>query len=235
VAEGVYPNGLPHPPHSLRVRVAAELAILAVLTALFLYWAPRNTVLYVGMALIGFALIGFNAKETRDRIWGPPASPEFDRVRRCAVNMLILTVPPVIVFLIFGLVARHYKLWWLADEASPMFSLHFFIAVALYLPWAMLQQTLFQFYLLGRLRVLLPFAPPLMLSVINGFAYGLVHLPEIPVTAVTIIGGIFWSYSYHTDRYVVPIAVSHAVLGSTFYYWVYGRDLIAELVGKFAH
>jgi membrane protease YdiL (CAAX protease family) len=48
------------------------------------------------------------------------------------------------------------------------------------------------------------------------------------VVVVTIIGGMFWSYSYHRDRYVIPIAISHALLATTFYYWLYGRDLFAE-------
>jgi hypothetical protein len=55
------------------------------------------------------------------------------------------------------------------------------------------------------------------------------------VTVVTIIGGMFWSYSYHRDRYVLPIAVSHAVLGTTFYYWVLGKDLMEEMVRRFGH
>jgi hypothetical protein len=59
-----------------------------------------------------------------------------------------------------------------------------------------------------------------------------VHLPDIPVTVVTIIGGILWSYSYHRDRYVLPIAISHALLGSTFYYWIFGRDLLHEFFSK---
>lgn len=232
MAEGAYSNGFPHPPASLRARVAIELAVLTVLTVVFLYFAPRTTPMYVGMALIGFALIGFNRRETRERIWGPPSSPEFDRVRRCAIGMSLLTIPPLIVFLCLGLAARHWNLWWFGS-ACPMFSLNFLLAVVLYIPWALLQQTLFQFYLLGRLRALLPFASPLFLSIVNGVAYGMVHVGmdawAIGVTVVTIIGGIFWSYSYHRDRYVLPLAVSHALLGSTFYYWVYGRDLIDEM------
>jgi membrane protease YdiL (CAAX protease family) len=236
VAEGVYPDGLPHPPSSLRMRMLIELSIIAVLTALFLYVTEthklRSTVLYVGMALIGFALIGFNARETRERIWGPPTSPEFDRVRRCAFNMSMLTIPPVIVSLILGLLGRYvWKVSWLTETTTPpMFSMNFWVTLGLYLPWALLQQTLFQFYLLGRLRALLPFASPIFLCVINGILYGLVHLPDLPVTIVTIIGGVLWSYSYHRDRYVLPIAISHAVLGSTFYYWVYGRDLLSEII-----
>jgi len=243
LADGVYPDGLPHPPPSLRARIAIELGVIATATFTFLYFTEayhlRSTMLYVAMALIGFALVGFNAEETRLRIWGEPASPEFDRIRRCAINMSLLTIPPVILSLIYAILADVFGTpdsWWIikdADTVAPttqrVLNLNFFAAVCLYLPWALLQQTLFQFYLLGRLRALLPFASPLFLSILNGIAYGLVHLPDMTVTAVTILGGIFWSYSYHRDRYVFPIAVSHALLGSTFYYWVLGRDLVREL------
>jgi len=240
VAEGVYPNGMPHPPHSLRVRMAIELLIILALTGLFLYFTTerkiRSTVLYVGMALIGFSLVGLNRRETAERIWGPPDYPVFDRLRRSAVNVSIFTIPTIFLFLVIGILARYHGAPWL-HEPVPMISLNFFIALAFYLPWALLQQTLFQFYLLGRFRALLPFASPLFISTVNGILYGLVHLgpswSEVGVTFVTILGGIFWSYSYHRDRYVLPIAVSHACLASTFYYWVYGRDLVAELVQKF--
>lgn len=243
VADGVYPDGLPHPPPSLRARIAIELSVIAAATVLFLYFTQvyqlRSTMMYVGMALIGFALVGFNAQETKLRIWGEPASPEFDRIRRCAINMSLLTIPPLILSLIYAIAADLYgtpESWWIIQDSSAfapaarrVLNVNFVIAVCLYLPWALLQQTLFQFYLLGRLRALLPFASPLFLSILNGIAYGLVHLPDMTVTAVTILGGIFWSYSYHRDRYVFPIAVSHALLGATFYYWVLGRDLVKEL------
>jgi membrane protease YdiL (CAAX protease family) len=116
---------------------------------------------------------------------------------------------------------------------------HFLMTLCFYVAWALLQQTLFQFYLLGRLRALLPFASPMLLSTINGTAYGLVHLaggaPLIQrslVTGVTIIGGICWSYSYYRDRYVLPLALSHALLGTTFYYWVIGRDIGGEWIAS---
>lgn len=236
MAESVYPNGMPHPPTSLRTRVAIELVVLAVLTALFLYFFPHggNTQgLYLGMAIVGLGLVGFTAKETEERIWGPVDSPSFDRVRRCAINMSALTIPPVIIFLVSGGLARYFKLWWLAGpDTCSMFSVHFLIAMCVYLPWALLQQTLFQFYLLGRLRALLPWATPFQLSVLNGIIYGLCHLPSPEITAVTILGGIGWSYSYHRDRYVLPIAISHAILASTFFYWVCGRDIVAQWIAK---
>lgn len=242
VAEGVYPNGLPHPTPALRVRMAIELVVILALTGIFLYITTvlhmRSTPLYIGMALIGFALIGLNRQETLDRVWGPPDYPEFDRLRRCAVNVSAFTIPPIILFLIIGALGRYQGWAWFKDS-TPMFGANFFIAMIVYLPWAMLQQTLFQFYLLGRFRALMPFASPIFLSTLNGILYGLVHLgpswSEVGVTVVTILGGIFWSYSYYRDRYVIPIAASHAVLGSTFYYWIYGRDLVQEMVVKFAN
>lgn len=222
MGEGVYPNGLPHPSPALRLRIAAELATVSVLTLVFLLYAPRHTGLYIGMALIGMGLVGFSARETREKIWGPPASPEFDRVRRCTINMSMLTLPPIAVFLVIGVVYDH-----------KILNINFLWTLCFYLPWALLQQSLFQFYLLGRLRALLPFASPLLLSIINGVAYGLVHIPGgWELTLVTIIGGIFWSYSYHRDRYVLPIAISHALLASTFFCFVYGRDLIWEFFSK---
>lgn len=230
----VYPNGMPHPPTSLRLRVATELGVLVVLTILFLIFVPQDPHtkqgIYIGMALVGLGLVGFTAKETEERIWGPVTSPPFDRIRRCAINTSFFTLPPAFAFLIIGIVVRHFDL--IKAPHVSMISLHFLMALCLYLPWALLQQTLFQFYLLGRLRALLPFAAPLTISVINGILYGLCHLPSIEITIVTIIGGMFWSYSYHRDRYVIPIAISHAVLASTFFYWVMNRDIIGEMLQK---
>jgi membrane protease YdiL (CAAX protease family) len=239
VTEGIYSNGLPHPPLTLRIRVAVELLVIGIGATLLLVLLPRhmrNTGTYAALAIIACGLIGFTARETRERIWGPPESADFDRVRRCAISMTVLTVPPVFVLLLFGAAERYWEWHFLlANDSCPMFSLGFFATMILYLPWALLQQYLFQFYLLGRLRALLPFASPLFLSVVNGVFYGLVHLPNVPVTVVTIIGGMFWSYSYHRDRYVLPIAISHAVLGTTFYYWILGKDLMEEMVRRFGH
>ncbi|HEY3324636.1 MAG TPA: CPBP family glutamic-type intramembrane protease [Planctomycetota bacterium] len=239
MSEGVYRNGLPHPSASLRARIALELFVLALLTSIFLYYVEtakkRNSILYVGMALIGFALIGLNARDTRERIWGPPEHPAFDRVRSCALFMTLLTVPPILVLLILGIVGRYWG--WYTNPVA-MFGAHFWLTLALYLPWALLQQYLFQFYLLGRFRALLPFASPVFLCMLNGIIYGLLHVrpawSDVGVTIATMVGGVLWSYSYYHDRYVLPIAISHALLGTTFYYWAYGRDLIAEMQKAFA-
>jgi len=245
LTEGVYSNGLPHPSRRMRLRIATELGGVVVLTIAFLVfcelWMPNwlNTGTYVGLALVALGPILFKRHEIEEKIWGPPESPEFDRIRRCTLGMFALTVPPVVLFFIIGFAARHWLPWlqpWLFQGQPPcdMISVHFFITLFFYVLWALLQQTLFQFYLLGRLRALLPYARPMLLSVVVGIAYGLVHLPEGGrITVVTIIGGIFWSYSYYRDRYVLPLAISHMLLATTFFYWVLGQDFAGSLVRQF--
>lgn len=204
-------------PPAVRRRVALELGSLVVLTPIFLYFAPRGMGLYSGAALLFLGFIALTAKETKERIWGLPAEPGSKRLRRCTLTISILTIPAVVTFLAWGM--------WKGHQVEAV---NLLLGLSIYFPWALLQQTIFQFYLLGRLRVLLPL-PGFLLAVLNGFAYGLVHLPDVPVALLTIIGGIFWSYSYLRDRYIFPLAVSHALLGTTFYYAVIGRDLFHEL------
>lgn len=198
--------------------------MLVFLTPVFLYYAPRGVGLYVGSALAFLCFIAWTAEDTRIRIWGQPEAANHERLRRSTLTMSVLTIPVVAAF--FG--------WhlWMGHDVSYV---NLLLTFCLYLPWALLQQTIFQFYLLGRLRVLLPLAPPILLAVVNGTAYGLVHLPNQQVTLLTIIGGIFWSYSYLRDRQIWPIAVSHAMVGSTFYYFVIARDLYGELFAYLSH
>jgi membrane protease YdiL (CAAX protease family) len=56
-------------------------------------------------------------------------------------------------------------------------------------------------------------------------AYSFVHLPDIGVTLAAAVAGIFWTFLYRRYRVLLPLGLSHALLGSTFYYWVYGQDL----------
>lgn len=204
---------------SLKKRIAIELSIIVTLTPIFLYFAPRGIGLYSGTALLFLSYIVLTAERTR-QIWGVPTEPKAVRWRRAVLTMSILTLPIVAAFLVWGYWRGHELSW-----ASLL------LALSIYVPWALLQQTIFQFYLLGRLRLLLP-VPPVVVATLNGVGYGLVHLPDVPVSLLTIAGGIVWSNSYLRDRAIVPIALSHALLGTTFYNAVVGRDLFHELAGR---
>ena len=111
----------------------------------------------------------------------------------------------------------------LAPFAERLANWHVLIAIALYFPWALLQQYIFQHYLLARLLQLVPL--PLAVA-LTAAAFSSVHFPRWPVMAVVLIAGIAWSLIYQRWRTLLPLACSHAVLGAALHYWVFGRDLL---------
>lgn len=213
----------------LRPRVAIELAVLAVFTTLYLVLMPaRHPWIDVGLALGGLGLVGLSARETRERIWGRPMPPRTQRLRRAMIEMTLVTVPALLFFGLYGAWERYseHRDW--GAVAARLFHPNLLLALTLYIPWALAQQTLFQFYLHGRLRLLLPL-PPLLVSLANGLLFGAVHLPDRDVALLTAAGGVMWSYSYQETRIVYPIALSHALVGASYFYWVRDHDLLLKL------
>jgi membrane protease YdiL (CAAX protease family) len=201
---------------SVRRRVALELGALAVSATLFLALVPQRPIfLDLGFALLALGLVALTARDTREHVWGTPSEPVADRVRRSTRPLLIATAAVVPIFAAWRIVI-----------GGPFLTSTLFAALVLFVPWALLQQVLFQFYLLGRVRVLLAGAPRLVVSLVNGLFFGAVHLPDWDLVLVTIVAGITWSWYYLRDRCLLPIALSHAALGPTYFYWVRGQDLI---------
>lgn len=217
----------------LKIRVIIELFLLASLTGIFLFVFPsRNILVDISMACLALLLVALNFDFTRTEIWGrfPPDTPEPEQLRSC-----LRIVIPATFFLLFaclatGLYFGYLKAGW-QGAVARIVNWHIIPALAFYFPWALLQQTLFQFYLLGRLLTIFP----VWLAVtLTGIAYALVHLPDLGITSATIAAGIFWTYMYYRYRRLIPLAFSHACLGATFHYWIYGMDLAKEwqLFGK---
>jgi hypothetical protein len=210
---------------SLRKYVTLELVTLGTLTALFLCLFPSRVLMVdVGLALFALVLLTLNADFTKNVIWRqfPASGTQEARLRACLMSVGLVTLGFVVVCGGIG-GARGYAAGggWAALERLA--NGHLLVAILGYFPWALLQQTLFQFYLLGRLRTLLPAG---LAVLVTGLSTALVHLPDVWVTGGIAAAGIFWSFFYLRYRFLTPLALSHAVLGSTFYYWVYGRDLI---------
>lgn len=202
---------------TLRKRFALELAGLVVLTPLFLYLAPHNPGLYATVAVLFFGAIAVNAIKQKEQIWPHHTLEWHERLFRSTGVMLAITVPTVFAFYAWCV--------WVGHHVSYV---NLLLAFCLYFPWALLQQSIFMIYLLGRLRVVFSWASPLVLAGLNGTAYGLVHLPDTTLAAVTMVAGSVWSYAYLRDRQLLPIVLSHAILGSTFYYFVGARDLYQD-------
>jgi hypothetical protein len=132
----------------------------------------------------------------------------------------------VLFFLIGGIVA--YKSGGWSAVGSRIFNWRILAAFGCYLPWALMQQTLLQFYLLGRLLALFPKRLLFLPFIITGTCFGLVHLPDIWTALATVAAGAVWSFIYYRYRLLLPLAFSHAMLGSAFYYGIFGHDLAAE-------
>lgn len=211
---------------SLRQQAARELLILAILTSAFLALFPRRPVFIdLALALLAVSLVLLTARHTRRAIWGKyPVEATSRRWTTCAGLTLILTAAALTVFLVIGVSIAYTAAGWAAVKYRILHP-SIPIAVLLYIPWALLQQTLFLFYLLGRLTLVLPSVPSSGVAVINGLAFGLVHLPDPWLMTLGWAGGTVWSALYLRYRLLWPLAISHAVVGTTFFYWVYAYDL----------
>ncbi len=214
---------------TVRRRVACELTALALLTPLFLVLLPERSIwLNLGLALLAGGLVLGAARDTRERVWTPPVGRAADRLRHSTRHVLYGTLSVCALFAAAGAFIA-YDLG--GDRGAVIARLarpSMLLALVAFVPWALLQQMLFQFYLLGRLRALLPEIHPAGLAGLNGLLFGAVHLPDWDVALLTIVGGSVWSWYYQRDRCLVPIAVSHAMLGTAYFYWVRGEDLVRQ-------
>jgi hypothetical protein len=138
-----------------------------------------------------------------------------------------VTVPAALFFLLVGGLIAYQNGGWPSVKVRVL-NWGMLLAFACYFPWALMQQTLFQFYLLGWLLALFPKQRSFFPIIITGIGVGLVHLPDIWTTLVTVAAGSVWSLMYYRYRLLLPLAFSHAALGTAFYYGIFGQNLADE-------
>jgi membrane protease YdiL (CAAX protease family) len=214
---------------SLRTKVVVELGVIAALTTVFLVLFPRRNPL-VDVALAGFALVCLvvSAPYAKRVIWAAAPLPVArNRTRRCVIVTLWVTIPVGLAFLLIGGVIAYRNGGWSAVGARIL-NWRMLAAFGCYLPWALMQQGLLQFYLLGRLLAVFPKRVLFVPFMITGACFGLVHLPDVWTAMVTVAAGIVWGLIYYRYRLLWPLAFSHAALGSAFYYGIFGHDLAVE-------
>jgi hypothetical protein len=210
---------------SQRGKVARELLILAALSVSFLLLFPKRPIIVdMTLACLALGLVLLNAKSIRAGAWHP-LRPEVGIGWWCCLRRtMIPTAFAMLVFLLIGTLIGYQGAGWPGARARILHP-HMPMAIIFYLPWAMVQQVLFQFYLLGRIRVLCPSLPSLYLAALNGLAFALAHMTNPWIVAMAALGGTFWSVLYLRCRLLWPLAISHALVAVTFFYWFYGRDV----------
>jgi len=203
-----------------RRSVALELLAIGVAATIFVA-TFRVRPAYVDFALAGLAvvLIAAGARRSR-RFWdAAPLVPAGGASRRAWVQSGAFTGAALLALVALAA--------WTSGSgtalAQRVANWHLAVALPLYFAWGLLQQYLFQRFLLGRLLQLLPPAAAIALTAI---AFSTVHFPRWPVMALVLIACSVWSTIYYRTRALLPLAASHALLGSVLHYWVFGNDLL---------
>jgi hypothetical protein len=239
VAKRLKRDGLPGDParRAFEFRVFVELVCFAVGSVFFLaYLVQRSVAASILVAAFGFGLLMFLAWSDEPRIWGPPTRPEHERFVSCLREMAKVSLPVVALFAAIGVWRALHSHSAAAPLRERFLSPSFPAALACYVPWALMQQAVMQYYLLGRLRVLLAEPPNWLLAGVNAVIFGLLHLrsTDPALILLTVAGGAVWTWSYLRHRSLLPLAFSHALVGAAYFYWARGEDkLVAMMVSLF--
>jgi hypothetical protein len=187
---------------------------------------------------VGMSLVLLLAWRTREEIWGEPLPEPRRRLHESLWAMFLWTAPMLIAFAVAGAVIERRAGGDWNSTIHRLFRANFFFSLVFYFAYAWLQQALFQFYTLGRLRVLMPNASAWTFAILNGGLYALLHLSAFPdpvLILLTLVGGIIWTLAYLRWRCVLPVALSHMFLGATYFYWVRDSDKMADLFNLISH
>jgi hypothetical protein len=200
--------------------VAIELAGIGAAAIVFVAtFQVRPPYVDFVLAAAAVALIVFSAARSR-RVWALARSVDPSGARGAWIATLAFTAAALVVLALVTLfVARAAG----PSAAERFGNWHMLAAAALYLPWALLQQYIFQFYWFGRWLCVVPV--PIAVG-LTALAFSAVHFPRWPVMAVTLVAGTVWALVYYRWRNLLPLAVSHALLGTALHYWVFGNDLL---------
>jgi len=206
-------------PMAVDRSVAWELAGIGTAAAAFVAtFQVRPPYVDFALAAAAVALIVLSAPRSR-RLWALAPANEPNGRHAWRLGLAFTGIALVVLALAAVLVARAAG----APALARFGNWHIAAAAALYFPWAMLQQFIFQFYLFPRWLRLVPVPAAIALTAL---AFAAVHFPRWPVMAVTAVAGVAWALLYYRYRRLLPLAVSHGALGAALHYWVFGNDLL---------
>jgi membrane protease YdiL (CAAX protease family) len=200
--------------------VALELAGIGAAAIAFVATVRvRPPYLDFALAAVAVALIIASTARSR-RLWALARSVDPAGARGAWVAALGFTAVALCVLAVAAVVvARRAGV----PLAARFGNWHMLAAAPLYFGWALLQQYIFQFYWLGRWLRLVPAWAAVALTVV---AFSAVHFPRWPVMALTLVACTVWSLIYLRWRTLLPLVISHGLLGTALHYWVFGNDLL---------
>lgn len=175
------------------------LPLLAVPVALLLCGQPdRDDSALVLLALLAaFAAALLHPGGRRDWHWLGTRAAWWAALRLTAVGVLLIAVIAVI------------GIW--NDQAISEWKSS---RVPRYLAWALLQQALLLVAIMPRLTA--GGRDPRLAAVIAGGLFALLHLPNFVLMLATLLAGSAWATHGHRHGALLPLALSHALLGTLF-------------------
>jgi hypothetical protein len=200
--------------------VALELAAIGVAAIVFVAtFQVRPPYLDFVLAAAAVALIVGSAARSR-RLWALARSVDVKGARGAWIAAFAFTAVALAVLALAAVLAARASGASLADRFGNW---HMLATAPLYFGWALLQQYIFQFYWLGRW---LQLVPAWAAVAVTALAFSAVHYPRWPVMAATLVACTVWSLIYLRWRTLLPLVVSHGLLGTALHYWVFGNDLL---------
>jgi hypothetical protein len=117
--------------------------------------------------------------------------------------------------------------WWAGWRSLPVTAL---IVLALYPAWGFIQQFVVQALIAGNLRRL--GVSPAVIVPVAAALFGLAHWPDWQLVGLCAAVGLAWTTIFLRAPNLLPLAFTHAWLGTLTYYWVIGRDPWLEMFGQ---
>ncbi|HLG42841.1 MAG TPA: CPBP family glutamic-type intramembrane protease [Planctomycetota bacterium] len=140
------------------------------------------------------------------REWGIRA----DTFKPAAIACAAAGLPALAAMTVYGFVAGNLPPPW-----------SFWVILAIYPAWGLVQQFLLNAILASNLRTLLPaWATVPMAAVL----FGLAHAPDWALVGLTGAAGLMWVPIYLWRPNLWMLGLAHGILGAVAYYAVLGRD-----------
>ena len=173
-----------------------EILIVFVLLEI-VFWTPRSLLhsFLIAMVVGSAAWLGLRGRTREQLGFAWPA-------RAGTVSILAVGVLVAIAIPAFILVSGH------PVPANPDWPK--FRNLWPYVIWALGQQFLLQSYFYVRFESLLGSRAAVIVSTA---LFAVLHLPNLPLTALTVVGGLFFTEMFRTYRSLYPLGIAHALMG----------------------
>jgi membrane protease YdiL (CAAX protease family) len=181
-----------------RQNLAVWGEILLILGLLeFIFWTPRSLLhsLLIIATVASVAWFGFRGRgrEELGFVWSS---------RRGTVTILAIGCGVAIAIPLLAMASGH------PVPANPDWPK--FHNLWPYVIWALGQQFLLQSYFYLRFESLFGARTAVVVSAVM---FALLHLPNLPLTAMTVVGGLFFTEMFRIYRSLYPLGIAHAALG----------------------